>query len=177
MTALARRYARAALKSPIAAVAATALATALRGLATSLIDHPALQRVLDDPTQRSHWRPLLDAVGERLQLSELALRLVQVLAENRRLQLLPAVAVAAEALGDEAAGRLRAQVDSATPLTSAQLNHMSAALARRLGKPVMLEVRVVPELLGGLICRVGDWTFDTSLARQLEQFATAPQRT
>ena len=175
MSAVARRYAKAALGEPVQPQAATDLAAALRQLAQACQQHPQLREVFSNPLERAHWRPLLAQLGQQLQLAPPATRLAQVLADNDRLAQLGAVATAVEALGDAAAGRLRAQVQTAVPLTAAQRAHMGEALQKRMGRPVALELSVVPELLGGIVCRIGDWTFNSSLRHQLRQFAGGHQ--
>jgi F-type H+-transporting ATPase subunit delta len=72
-------------------------------------------------------------------------------------------------LAEEAAGRVRGEVVSATPLDPAQLDRIRSALARRLGRELDLAIRVDPALLGGLVARVGDLVFDGSLRTQLAQ--------
>jgi F-type H+-transporting ATPase subunit delta len=64
---------------------------------------------------------------------------------------------------------VRGEVISAAALDDGQLERLRAALARRTGSVVDLDVRVDPQLLGGVVARVGDHVFDGSLRTQLSQ--------
>ena len=64
---------------------------------------------------------------------------------------------------------MRAEVVSAAPLRDEQLARLRDALAARVGRQLDLEVRVDPELLGGVVAKVGDLLFDGSLRTQLRQ--------
>ena len=68
---------------------------------------------------------------------------------------------------DEKAGRVRAQVTSAQPLSPAEINRVRDSLARRTGKHVVLEAAVDPTLIGGIVARVGDLVLDGSIRTQL----------
>jgi F-type H+-transporting ATPase subunit delta len=72
-------------------------------------------------------------------------------------------------LADEAAGRLRAQVRSASPLREDQRERLVAALSRQTGKQIELETSVDPSLIGGAIATVDGVVFDGSLKTQLSQ--------
>ena len=67
------------------------------------------------------------------------------------------------------AGITKATVVSAAPLHEAARDRLASALSRRTGKQVELEVTVDPELLGGVVAKVGDLVFDGSLRTQLGQ--------
>jgi len=72
-------------------------------------------------------------------------------------------------LADEAAGRVRAEVRSASPLRDEQRERLVDALASRTGREIDLTVRVDPSLIGGAIATVGGLVFDGSLRTQLSQ--------
>lgn len=64
--------------------------------------------------------------------------------------------------------QLVASVRSAVPLTDEQIARLSAALGRRYGKPVDVQVGIDPEVIGGLRVRVGADLIDDTIARRLE---------
>ena len=70
-------------------------------------------------------------------------------------------------LADEAAGRVQAEVTSASPLGDAQRSRLQAALAAQTGQQVELVERVDPDLIGGAVAKVGGVVFDSSLRTQL----------
>ena len=95
-------------------------------------------------------------------------RLVMLLADNDRIDQLREVVAEIERLADEGAGRERAQVISAIDVTPEQTARIAAALEKRLGRPVLVDIEVDPEIRAGLICQIGDLTIDTSIRRQLD---------
>ncbi len=169
MSAVAQRYVAAAVAAlgKAEAPALSRLQQQLQQFVDLYRQHPALQQVLHDPSQRGHWATVVAAVGKRLDIDGVGLRLLQVLARNHRLGLLDAVLAAVQAAVDRQAGRLRAQVRVAIAPTKVQHKALVAALVQRLGQPVEVDISLQPDLLAGLVCQVGDFTFDTSLKRQL----------
>jgi F-type H+-transporting ATPase subunit delta len=73
----------------------------------------------------------------------------------------------------EAASRRRGQdvahVITAVALTAAQERRLSDVLGRIYGRPVGLQISVDPDVLGGLVVRVGDEVIDGSIAHRLEE--------
>lgn len=63
--------------------------------------------------------------------------------------------------------RAVAHVRSAAPLSAAQTERLTGILTRTYGKPVTVHVEVVPELLSGLVVRVGDEVIDGTAAGRL----------
>jgi len=98
--------------------------------------------------------------------------LLGVLDRNGRLGLVRRVAAAYRDLLDQRAGRVRVRVTSAVPLTPDQQARLAETLSARLGKTPVLATAVDPGLLGGLVVRVGDRVFDTSVRTRLETLRT-----
>lgn len=65
-------------------------------------------------------------------------------------------------------GRSIAHVTSAAPLTPEQERRLTDVLGRLYGRTIGLQVTVDPEVLGGLVVRVGDEVIDGSVAHRLE---------
>jgi F-type H+-transporting ATPase subunit delta len=98
---------------------------------------------------------------------------LRLLAENRRLALLPEIAAQYEVLRAAAEGQADVQVVTAMALTPEQEQRLAAALEQRLGRRVRLHVEVDPGLVGGAIVRHGDLVFDGSLRGRLGRLAAA----
>jgi F-type H+-transporting ATPase subunit delta len=60
-----------------------------------------------------------------------------------------------------------AEVTTATKLDDAQMTLIKKALERRTGKEILLETKVQPDILGGVIARVGDQVIDGSIRYRL----------
>jgi len=120
--------------------------------------HPAAER-----------RRVLRATCERLGASPTLQRFCAFLVDQRRVVEIAEIRAAYAALADAAAGRMRARVVSASPLSEAQRERLRRALAARTGRELELETEVDAALLGGAIASVGDLVFDGCLRTQLEQ--------
>ena len=95
------------------------------------------------------------------------LRFLQTLVSNRRQMLIPDIAAEYTKLVDEEEGRLHADVTVARPSSLAEESAIAAQLSRALGKKVVTHMRVNPEILGGVVVRVGDTVMDGSVRRRL----------
>lgn len=107
------------------------------------------------------------AIGAKMGASELLLNTLKLMAERRRLFVLPQfLRILAARLADER-GEVRADVTSAAPLSAAQKKNLAAVLKQRAGKDVKLETAVDETLIGGLIVRLGSTMVDTSIRSKL----------
>ncbi len=93
----------------------------------------------------------------------------QVLNRKGRPMLLPAVAEAYRAVFQESRGIVDVRVESAAPLDDVVRERLRQAIRKRLGLEARLLEAVVPELLGGIVVRIRDAKFDTSLKTKLER--------
>lgn len=98
---------------------------------------------------------------------------LQLLADNRRLRLLPEIAAQFEVLRSEAERIADVEVISALALTGEQSNKLQAALERRLRLAVRLHPQVDRSLVGGAIVRYGDFVVDGSLRGRIERLGAA----
>ena len=60
-----------------------------------------------------------------------------------------------------------AEVTTAAPMDEQQLNRVRQALERNTGKTILMQTKVQPEILGGVIARVGDQVIDGSIRHRL----------
>ncbi len=70
---------------------------------------------------------------------------------------------------DEAAGKVIAEVVSATQLESGDIHRLSKAISAATGKTVEVVVDVDPSMIGGIKVKVGDKVYDNSVRTQLER--------
>jgi F-type H+-transporting ATPase subunit delta len=90
-----------------------------------------------------------------------------VLNGHDRLDALRAIARAYRDLYEQRTGKARVLVRSAMPLAENQLARLADELRAVLGREPVLETRVEPELLGGLVLQSGDWVYDASVRSRL----------
>ncbi len=98
-------------------------------------------------------------------------KFLKVMAGRERLGYVHAVRNAAEAQVDEMMGRVLAEIRTAVPLDDAMRSQVSEQLASVLNKEVRLRETVDPDLIGGMVVRVGDSVFDNSVANRLDKVA------
>ncbi|MBU0553331.1 ATP synthase F1 subunit delta [Myxococcota bacterium] len=162
---VAQRYARAFLEIGIDRAEVARLGEELAGLA-GLFEAPELRELLRNPKFNTQARKrVLSTLIEGV--SPITRSFVSLLADRNRVKYLPEIAAAYQTLADEQAGQVRAKITTARALNDAQLGRLSAALSQQTDREVSLEQRVDPEILGGLIARVGDRVYDGSLRAQL----------
>jgi len=97
--------------------------------------------------------------------------LIKLLAENRRLVLLPDIAVQYELLRAEEEKTIEAEVISAFQVSDAQQKQIAQKLKKRLGREVTLSCRVDNSLIGGAIIKAGDLVIDGSTTGQIQKLS------
>jgi len=100
-------------------------------------------------------------------------RFLALLADNRRLPLLPEIAGLYDELRNEAERVVKAKVTSATALPAAELETIRAALKQRFGREVEVEAAVDESLIGGAVIDAGDVVIDGSLKGKLGRLQAA----
>ena len=106
-------------------------------------------------------------------LDEHGLNFIKVLMENRRLVLLPEIALQYETLRAEAEGTIEAEIVSAFAVSEAQQSEIADALQKRLGRKVTLKATINENLIGGAIVKAGDLVIDGSALGRLDKLSSA----
>lgn len=168
---LPRVYAEALLNS--AGDQAEAVGQELDEIVHNIFDsHPSVESYLASPavSKRSKTSILEDVFSGRI--SPILRNMLGVLNQNQRLGLIRSIQNIYVTLLETRAGRVRVKVRSATTLSDDQREQLFQTLALRLGQQPVLDLRVEPELLGGLVVQVGDRVYDTSIRTRLETLRT-----
>ena len=97
---------------------------------------------------------------------------IALLAENKRLLLLPEIALQFEALRAEQEKTLVATVSSFSAFTKVQEQQLIESLSRRLQRQVTLEIKIDSSLIGGAVIRAGDFVIDGSVRGKLSKLST-----
>ena len=136
-------------------VAALAASASLRDvLADPQVDTSAKQRILVEITRGG--QPL---VANALQL----------MLDRGRFGLVAELSDAYEALAATEADLVRVEVTSAMELTAAAREKITARVAAAAGRRVELAARVDPDIIGGLVLRVGAVIVDGSVQARIRQ--------
>jgi F-type H+-transporting ATPase subunit delta len=169
--AIARRYAQAYFDLAQEAGDIDAWGRELSRVAEALSD-PDVAAALANPRLRAPQRAELAATlleGTRKQAGNL----VRLLIERNRIGALPQVVTHFQRLADRASGLTRAEVVTAVPVDDATAARIKRTLADRIGGAVETTVAQDPEILGGLVIRIGDRVIDGSVRTRLQQLRTA----
>ncbi|MGH8128600.1 MAG: F0F1 ATP synthase subunit delta [Gammaproteobacteria bacterium] len=97
--------------------------------------------------------------------------LLRLMAANGRLEVLPAVTAEFGRLAAEAETTVDVTIETAEKLGEASSERLIAALAKRFGRKIEASFEVVPEIIGGVVMRIGDQVIDASLATRLRRLA------
>jgi F-type H+-transporting ATPase subunit delta len=152
----------------------TAVESDLDKLGEALKASPDLAALIRNPKiSRDDTAKTMDAVAGLLSLSALTKNFLGVLAANRRLSALPDVVRAFAAIAAAQRGELTAEVTSAHPMNDDQLAQLASRLKAREGKEVKVKASVDPDLLGGLVVRIGSRQIDSSIRTRLNTLANA----
>ena len=168
---IARPYAKAAFGFARDANAFAAWSQGLQAAAQIVAD-PRIAGLINNPqlSPADLAGLVSDVAGHNLDAS--MRNFIAVLAENRRLLLLPEIAAQYEVLRAEVENTVDVQVISAVPLDAAQQGKLAAALSTRLKRRVRMQNSVDSSLLGGAVVRAGDLVIDGSLKGRLERLGT-----
>lgn len=174
MTGVAGRYASALHDLAEETGAVEAVASDLDDLAAALAASPDLARVVKSPTFSAEAQSAaLEGLAKKMKLKPTTLNFLKLVARNRRLAALPDMIAAYKAIMAERRGILTAEVTSAIELKAAQRDALAKALKDSMGKDVVVDAKVDPALIGGLVVRVGSRMIDTSLRTKLSSLKIA----
>ena len=129
----------------------------------------AFQRFLEVPAVSLFEKKAAIQAALAGRAPDLFVRFLMVVLDRHRQRALPGVARAYRDILDARAGRVRASVTLPFEADDRVRSEVVAALQRRYEREVVPEFHVDPNILGGVIIRVGDELLDASLRRQLER--------
>jgi F-type H+-transporting ATPase subunit delta len=144
----------------------------LRAFEALLAGSAELRNALGSPAvapQRK--RAVVRQLADRLGLAKIVRNFVMVLTDHRRLVALSQVIDAFEIHLDERLGFIRAELRAAGELDERQKAALADGLSRLTGKKVRARFAVEPDLIGGVVARVGSTVYDGSVRGQLDTLA------
>jgi F-type H+-transporting ATPase subunit delta len=100
-------------------------------------------------------------------------KLLLLLADRDRLVLLPEVATAYRQRLMDHQKIIRGEVTTAIPLAPEKVRALEHGLGQATGRKVVLEPRVDPAIIGGVITRIGSTVYDGSITTQLQKMKEA----
>ena len=165
---IAQRYAKALFGLGEESGGAARLLNEVEELTETSLVMPELEKSLFTPLHpRAERRGLVAELCQKLELSRETRSFAMLLVDENRMALLPDIRDALRTQVEQAAGRVKASVTTARPLSNAQLDSLRQVLSRRADAEVTLETEIDPDLIGGVVVRLGDLLLDGSLRTQL----------
>jgi F-type H+-transporting ATPase subunit delta len=171
---VARVYAKALLGAAVKADHLDEVVEAIDSLVHDVLEkHPGLERVLTSALISSEEKEatLQRVFGERT--SQIVLSFLKVLARHGRLNLLRDVRRELRALYNKHKNLVEVEVRVASEMNQATLEDLKRTLTQNLGGEPILNVKVDPSLIAGVIIRVGDTVYDASVATRFRRAKNA----
>lgn len=150
------------------------LANEIDQLGAALDDSADLRSLIASPLySRGDQARAIGALAGRIGLSPVLSNTLQLMAQNRRLFVLPQLVARLSALLADARGEVTADVTSAVALSDDQQQRLINTLAEKSGKFVKLNTRVDESLIGGMIVKLGSQMIDSSVRSKLASLQNA----
>jgi len=170
--ALARKYAHALFLQAEAAKQVDVVRESLESILSVTRSYPDVAEVLSHPRLAADKKQALIQSLVGVKGSDLMRRFLDLLIQKQRLSLLDLIVREFIEESDRLQGVVSFDVVSAYPLKPAAEKVLIDSLSKQLGQKIRLDVKVQPELIGGLMAQSRDHVLDLSLAgrlRKLEQ--------
>lgn len=136
----------------------------LRGLAELIKATPALTYALTSAFIPVNQKKLMvEEILKRLDLDPRLARLVKLLTEKEKMSLLPEILDELPGVWAEEKGIDVFEIDSAVDLTEEEKTELQRTLEEKWKKPVRLNFRINPEIIGGLVLKKGNVHYDVSV--------------
>jgi F-type H+-transporting ATPase subunit delta len=113
---------------------------------------------------------ITSTIAGKLGLSDLAVKVLEVLIRNHRINDLPAIAEAVATLVNERLNVVVAEVKTAHNLNETEKAELRKTLETRVGKKVELKLATDPSLLGGFVAKLGSEIWDASVVGKIHKF-------
>ena len=167
--AVARRYAEALADVAIAHNQVDQIDAEVGAFAQMMVESRELHDLFASPIISKDDKGLvLDAIIERARPGQMTANLLRTMLRHYRLHHLRAVYDQFQREMNERRGMVLAEVTTASPVGRAEQDALSARLREMTGKQVQLEFKTDPELIGGIVTRIGSVIYDGSIRTQLQ---------
>jgi F-type H+-transporting ATPase subunit delta len=151
-----------------------AVGRSLDALGQALLDSREFAELVASPlVSRDQAGKSFAALAPKLGLDPITANFAGVLARNGRKNELRAVIRAFRRLAADHRGETTAEIVTARPLNDDQIVALKAQLRTRAGRDVTIDATVDPNILGGLIVKLGSQMIDSSIRTKLNRLAQA----
>jgi F-type H+-transporting ATPase subunit delta len=138
-------------------------------------NHELKQALSDQSIDRAQREKILNELLEE-KVSPHTLGLLTFIVGQGRARQLPQILEQVSGLAAEARDSVIAEVRTAVPLQQEQRDALAAALSKATGKKVEVKALVDPDVLGGVVAKIGDTVIDGTVRHKLEQLRDQVRR-
>jgi F-type H+-transporting ATPase subunit delta len=170
---LALRYAEALVQLAQEHDALAAVESELKLVSAGLAEHRDLAEMFYHPTVPSQAKKETIKQVFGAEVSEIVLHFLLLLIDKGRETVLSAVVKESIRLINAARNIVEAEVTAAIELGEAEQQKLIAKLSALTGKSIVLRINVDPQIIGGVIVRIGDKLIDGSVASRLASMQAA----
>ncbi len=137
-------------------------------VASILNEYPDFYEILKTPKINATEKKavLQDAFGDKI--SQTLLNFLKIIIDKKRGTEILEIKADFDDRIDRQMGIAKATVESVVALSDEQLNILTSNLNRITGKEIRISTKINPELLGGMVVKVGDKVIDGSVKFKLE---------
>ena len=151
-----------------------AVGRSLDTLNQALLDSKDFAELIESPlVSRDEAGKAFAALAPQLGIDPTTTNFLGVLARNGRKRELRPVVRAFRRLAADHRGETTADVITARPLKDDQIEALKQQLRSRAGRDVTIDARVDPEILGGIVVKLGSQMIDASIRTKLNRLAQA----
>ncbi|MFK8137403.1 MAG: F0F1 ATP synthase subunit delta [Bdellovibrionales bacterium] len=166
---LAERYAKALFETAKEDGASDQVFEEISILQEAIMDDE-LQAYFNSPmTQLKDRKEIIKRLNDAAKTSETTQNFLNVLADNKRLNIFEELVKKYRTILDEANGVVRGSLTSAVDLQMEERSNIEGQISKLLNKKIVLEYEVDKSILGGIVAKVGDYTIDNSVNNQLKK--------
>ncbi|MCV2888699.1 F0F1 ATP synthase subunit delta [Ruegeria aquimaris] len=150
------------------------LETGITDLAAALAESADLRGLIASPlVSRAEQEAAITAIAKKMKLGAVLANSLGLMAQKRRLFVLPQMLKALQDALAEERGEVTAEVTSAKALTKTQIEKLTKTLSEQVGKSVTINATVDETLIGGLVVKVGSKMIDSSIRSKLNSLQNA----
>ncbi|MDA7568004.1 ATP synthase F1 subunit delta [Flavobacteriaceae bacterium] len=162
------RYAKAVLSLANEQNSASKLNDDMKSIVNAVAESKDLSDMLQSPVIHSKVKKatLLEVFPN---MNKLSVKLIDLLVENKRIDIIDEVAQKINMLFDESQGTQIAKVTTAIPLTKELEAKVLTKVKELTGNDAEVQNTVDESILGGFILRVGDIQYNASIANKLDK--------
>ena len=172
---ISRRYAKALLELGVESASEGTLVADFGKIAAAYVGSEELRRALANPlVTPASKKGIIGDLAAALSLSPLARTALLLLADRRRLALLPDIAQLLTEMSDVRIGVIHAEVTTAIVMSDAYYEKVRLTLEKLMGRKVVLDKKTDPTIIAGIVTRIGDRILDGSIRSRLVGLKQSP---